>query len=169
MREVVAAHVALGVTDGPTHTELRLRGGDRPYLLELGARVGGSGVSHFIVQHTTGVDYAAEALRLAAGLPPSPAAMGVEPSEACGVAANYIVPCGGSGVVTAIQGLDELAGDRRVDHVVRMLHPGDVVRPYPDFTAYPAFVLSHHASAQDAEEFHQFLKRHIRVEYASDG
>lgn len=70
VREVVAAHSALGVTDGPTHTELRLRGGERPYLLELGARIGGSGVSHYIAEHVTGADLAADALRLAAGLAP---------------------------------------------------------------------------------------------------
>ncbi|MFE9634584.1 ATP-grasp domain-containing protein [Streptomyces sp. NPDC006463] len=186
VREVAAAHSALGVTDGPAHTELRLRGGVRPYLLELGARVGGSGVSHYIAEHVTGADLAADALRVAAGLAPvgvndsvsvgesvgvggsasgSPARL----ARATGAAANYIVPCGGSGRITAIHGLDELAEDPRVDHIVQMLHPGDVVRPYPDFTGYPAFVLSHHTSTRDAEEFHRSLESRIRIDYAPTG
>jgi hypothetical protein len=165
VREVVAAHTALGVTEGPTHTELRLRGGTVPYLLEMGARIGGSGVSHYIASHVTGVDLAGQALRIAAGLP---AALG-EPgrlAKPVGAAANYIVPCGGSGRITAVHGLGELRDDPRVDHVVQMLFPGDVVRPYPDFTGYPAFVLSRHATVAEAEEFHRFLERTVRVDYA---
>lgn len=170
VREVVAAHSALGVTDGPTHTELRLRGGVRPYLLELGARVGGSGVSHYIAEHVCGADLAGDALRIAVGIAPrsvpdSPTRL----ARATGAAANYIVPCGGSGLITAIHGLEELTEDPRVDQVVQMLHPGDVVRPYPDFTGYPAFILSHHPSTEDAEEFHRALERRIRIDYAPAG
>ncbi|MER5888205.1 ATP-grasp domain-containing protein [Streptomyces sp. NPDC001941] len=169
VREVVAAHAALGVTEGPTHTELRLRGGERPYLLELGARVGGSGVSHYIAHHVTGTDLAAQALRIAAGLAPTLPETAEQPAPATGAAANYIVPCGGSGRIVALHGLEEVAKDPRVDHLVQMLHPGDVVRPYPDFTGYPAFVLSHHPSTADAEEFHRYLAEHIRIDYAPEG
>ncbi|MEU6895339.1 ATP-grasp domain-containing protein [Streptomyces sp. NPDC046557] len=165
-REVTAAHAALGITDGPTHTELRLRAG-APCLLELGARVGGSGVSHHIAWHVTGIDLAADALRIAVGLPPHSFASD-EDVVGTGAAANYIVPCGGHGRITAIHGLDALREDSRVDHVVQMLHPGDVVRPYPDFTGYPAFVLSHHASTAEAEEFHRHLASSVRIEYAPE-
>ncbi|MFF7364675.1 ATP-grasp domain-containing protein [Streptomyces sp. NPDC008125] len=177
-REVTAAHEALGITDGPTHTELRLRGGVTPYLLEMGARIGGSGVSHYIASGVTGIDFAAQALRIAAGIapgplgsePPGPATLsGSErPSEPVGAAANYIVPCGGYGRITAISGLDELRDDPRVDHVVQMLFPGDVVKPYPDFTGYPAFVLSRHANTAETEEFHRYLESAVRIDYADD-
>ncbi|MFI0821033.1 ATP-grasp domain-containing protein [Streptomyces sp. NPDC021098] len=166
--EVTAAHTALGITDGPTHTELRLRGGERPYLLELGARIGGSGVSGYIARNVTGRDFAADALRIATGQPPR--SFGGDPAPAAaGAAANYIVPCGGSGRITAIHGLDGLREDPRVDHIVQMLFPGDVVRPYPDFTGYPAFVLSRHATTAEAEEFHRALETAIRIEYAPEG
>jgi biotin carboxylase len=162
--EVTAAHKALGIADGPTHTELRLRGGHTPYILEVGARVGGSGVSHYIVEGATGVDFAAQALRVAAGLAPSRFTPG-GPAPAIAAAANYIVPCGGSGPITAIHGFDEVRADSRVDHLVQMLFPGDVVRPYPEFSGYPAFVLSRHPDTADAEDFHAALERDIRVEY----
>jgi len=169
-REVVAAHAALGITDGPTHTELRLRGGVTPYLLEMAARLGGSGVSQYIVSHVTGVDLAAQALRIAAGLPPDPlpASGPAAMPEPIGAAGNYIVQCGGSGRIAAIHGLDEARADPRVDHVVQMLHPGDLVRPYPDFPGYPAFVLSRHADTAETEEFHRHLERTIRIEYAEE-
>ncbi|QKV96351.1 ATP-grasp domain-containing protein [Streptomyces sp. NA02950] len=167
-REVTAAHTALGISDGPTHTELRLRGGERPYLLELGARIGGSGVSQYIVQHVTGRDFAADALRIAAGLSPLSFGDGRTPA-ATGAAANYIVPCGGSGRIESVHGLAELHDDPRVDHVVQMLFPGDVVRPYPDFTGYPAFVLSRHTTTAEAEEFHRTLETAVSVEYTPEG
>ncbi|MFJ8018051.1 ATP-grasp domain-containing protein [Streptomyces sp. NPDC096339] len=165
VREVIAAHAALGVSYGPTHTELRLRGGSTPYLLEMGARIGGSGVSHYIAGHVTGIDFAAQALRLAAGLPPT-VTLREGLAEAVAAAANYIVPCGGHGTITAVHGLDGVRADRRVDHVVQMLAPGDVVRPYPDFTGYPAFVLSRHEDTAEAEEFHAHLERAVRIDYA---
>ncbi|WP_432057014.1 ATP-grasp domain-containing protein [Streptomyces sp. bgisy022] len=167
LREVTAAHRALGITDGPTHTELRLRGGGTPYLLEMGARIGGSGVSHYIASAVTGIDLAAQALRIAAGITPEPLGAGSMPMPVA-AAANYIVPCHGSGRITAIRGLDELRNDPRVDHVVQMLFPGDVVRPYPDFTGYPAFVLSRHADTSEAEAFHRYLDQAVRVDYAHD-
>ncbi|THV42609.1 ATP-grasp domain-containing protein [Glycomyces buryatensis] len=163
-REVVAAHAAIGLTDGPAHTELRLREGKRPFLLEMGARVGGSGVSHHIVAGAVGADLAADALRIAVGREPERTT-----TVAAGAAANYIVPCGGSGRITAIHGLDELRDHPSVDHLVQILHPGDVVRPYPDFTGYPAFVLSTHRSTAEAEQFHRHLDESIRIDYAPEG
>ncbi|MFF9194062.1 ATP-grasp domain-containing protein [Streptomyces sp. NPDC014779] len=167
VREVTAAHAALGITDGPTHTELRLRGGTRPYLLEMGARIGGSGVSHYVASHVSGVDLAAEALRIAVGGAPA-GGYGEGLAEPVGAAANYIVPCGGHGRISAVHGLDALREDPRVDHVVQMLFPGDEVRPYPDFTGYPAFVLSRHGGTAEAEEFHALLDRSVRVDYAEE-
>jgi hypothetical protein len=81
------------------------------------------------------------------------------------VAANYIVPCGGAGRITTITGLAEAAADAQVDHVVQMLFPGDVVRPYPEFSGYPAFVLSRHPSHADAERLHARLERSVRIGY----
>ncbi|MCY0935587.1 ATP-grasp domain-containing protein [Streptomyces sp. H34-S4] len=165
VREVTAAHAALGVAVGPTHTELRLRGGCDPYLLEMGARIGGSGVSHYIAEAVTGIDFAGQALRLAAGLPPA-RAVEAGLAEPVAAAANYIVPCGGHGTITAVHGIDALRADARVDHVVQMLVPGDLVRPYPDFTGYPAFVLSRHADLSEAEGFHAHLEAAVRIDYA---
>lgn len=167
VREVTAAHAALGIADGPTHTELRLRGGTKPYLLEMGARIGGSGVSHYVASHVSGVDLAAEALRIAVGGGPADG-YGEGLAEPVGAAANYIVPCGGHGRISAVHGLDALREDPRVDHVVQMLFPGDEVRPYPDFTGYPAFVISRHGSTAEAEEFHALLERAIRIDYAEE-
>ncbi|WP_091042155.1 ATP-grasp domain-containing protein [Glycomyces sambucus] len=163
-REVTAALAAIGVTDGPSHTELRLVDG-RPYVLETGARIGGSGVSSYLTRATAGVDLVADALRTAVGAVPHSHLGPITPRGAAG---NYIVPCGGQGVITAIDGLDAVAAHPDVDHVVQMLHPGDRVRPYPDFSGYPAFVLSRHAEVKDAMAFHEQLPGMVRISYARE-
>lgn len=160
---VERAHRALEVENGPTHTELRLGSDGVPYILEVGARVGGSGVSHAIVQSATGVDFFAEAFAAALGRRPG-SLEGAAPGYA-NAAGNYIVPCHGSGVIREIRGLETLRAHPAVTSVVQMLHPGDVVRPYPDFSGYPAFILSAHASVDDLIGFHELLDREIEVVY----
>ncbi|MGO4758310.1 acetyl-CoA carboxylase biotin carboxylase subunit family protein, partial [Streptomyces sp. 2MCAF27] len=59
--EVIGAHHAFGVTEGTTHTEVRLVGGVRPVLVEMGARIGGGGFMHHLVHLSSGIDLAAEA------------------------------------------------------------------------------------------------------------
>ena len=49
VKEVTGAVSALGIHQGPAHTELRLDKDGTPYVIEVGARIGGSGVSHYIV------------------------------------------------------------------------------------------------------------------------
>ncbi|GAA1659092.1 hypothetical protein GCM10009830_00040 [Glycomyces endophyticus] len=164
-REVSAALAAIGVEDGPSHTELRLVDGV-PHVLETGARIGGSGVSSYLAKEVAGVDLVADALRVAVGAVPH---SHLRPIVARGAAANYIVPCGGQGVIAAVDGLDEVAAHPDVDHVVQMLGPGDTVRPYPDFSGYPAFVLSRHADAKAAVAFHEQLPAMVRISYTEEG
>ncbi|MFJ3937647.1 ATP-grasp domain-containing protein [Streptomyces parvus] len=159
--QVTGAHRALGVTDGPTHAELRMRG-DKAYLLEMGARVGASGGSHHIVESVTGVDFAGETVRIAMGEEP---VSWNRPVESPGVGAMYFVPVGGSGRITNIAGLAEAADDPRVDRVIQLLHPGDEVLPYPEYSGYPGFVLSRHDDHRDAEEFHHELDTSVSVHY----
>lgn len=160
---VERAHRALDVENGPTHTELRLGSNGLPYILEVGARVGGSGVSHSIVESATGVDFFAESFAAALGCRPD-SLEGAAPGYA-NAAGNYIVPCRGSGVIREIRGLEELRAHPAVTSVVQMMHPGDVVRPYPDFSGYPAFILSAHATFEELTGFHALLDREIEVVY----
>ncbi|ODA90759.1 hypothetical protein ATY41_08925 [Leifsonia xyli subsp. xyli] len=76
--------------NGPTHTELRLDSDGVPYILEIGARVGGSGVSHAIVESATGVDFFAEAFAVALGR--RPGSFGAPAPGYVNAAGNYISP-----------------------------------------------------------------------------
>ncbi|MFI1168030.1 ATP-grasp domain-containing protein [Streptomyces sp. NPDC020801] len=160
--EVVDAHHAFGVTEGTTHTELRLVGGVRPVLLEMGARIGGGGFMHHLVHVSSGIDLAAEALRIHLGR--EPVCWREEPVPAGHVAA-YLVPVGSGGRIKRVRGLDAVRTDPQVDHVVQTVGPGAVLRPYPDWSGYPAIVLSRHESDAAAVKFRDHLARTLHVEY----
>ncbi|WP_030410738.1 ATP-grasp domain-containing protein [Streptomyces sp. NRRL S-1448] len=160
--EVIGAHRAFGVTDGTTHTELRLVGGVRPVLLEMTARLGGGGNMHHLAHVSSGIDLAAEALRIHLGQ--EPLCWHAEPVPA-GHAAAYLVPIGSGGRVKRIRGLEAVRTDPQVDYVVQTAGPGAVLRPYPDWSGNPAVVLSHHASDAEAEAYLAHLARTLHVEY----
>ncbi|MFE0511248.1 ATP-grasp domain-containing protein [Streptomyces sp. NPDC058964] len=160
--EVIGAHHAFGVTEGTTHTELRLVGGVRPVLLEMTARLGGGGNMHHLTHVSSGIDLAAEALRIHLGQ--EPLCWREDPAPA-GHAAAYLVPIGSGGRVKRIRGLEAVRADPRVDYVVETAGPGALLRPYPDWTGNPAVVLSHHESDAEAAAFLAHLSRTLHVEY----
>lgn len=160
---VEQAHVALGIDTGPAHTELRLGRDGKPYILEIGARVGGSGVSHVLVEAAIGIDYFAEVFAVALGRRPS--VLDLDRRAPIRAAGNYIVPCGGSGTISEIRGLETVRKDAAVTDVVQMMRAGDRVRPYPEFSGYPAFILSAHDDLDQLITFHQHLDRDVSVRY----
>lgn len=162
--EVVGAHRAFGVTDGPTHTELRIVGGTRPVLLEMAARMGGGGSLHHLVSISAGIDLAGDALRSYLGREPL-CWSATRQTHGTGYAASYSMPVGRGGRIARIRGLEQVRADPRVDDVVQTVFPGEVIRPYPDFSGYPAMVMSHHPSDADVVAFHRELDRTLRVEF----
>ncbi|GHI24256.1 hypothetical protein Shyd_56270 [Streptomyces hydrogenans] len=128
----------------------------------MGARVGASGASHHIVESVTGADFTGDTFRIAMGQEP----LGWnDPVWHRGTGAMYFVPVGGSGRITKIAGLSEAAADPRVDRIVQLLHPGDRILPYPEYSGYPGFVFSRHDSYEDAEQFHDALDESVVIHY----
>ncbi|MFF8790903.1 ATP-grasp domain-containing protein [Streptomyces sp. NPDC015125] len=164
--EVIGAHHAFGITEGTTHTELRLVGGVRPVLLEMGARLGGGGFTHHLVHFSTGIDLAAETLRIHLGR--EPLCWREEPALV-GHVAVYEVPVGSGGRMKQVHGLDSVRNDPQVDYVVQTVSPGELLLPYPDFSGYPAIVVSRHESDAAAVAYRAHLARTLHVEYEEQG
>lgn len=163
---MIGAHHAFGVTEGTTHTELRLVGGVRPVLLEMAARIGGGGYMAHFAHVAGGIDLAAEALRIHLGR--APRCWGQEAVPA-GHVAVYQVPVGTGGRVERIHGLDSVRADPRVDYVVQTAGPGTRLPPFPDFAGYPVIVISRHGSDAEAEAYREHLARTLYVEYEDQG
>lgn len=62
----VAANKAIGIKDGPSHTEIKVTK-DGPKIVELGARLGGDNITTHLVPLSTGVDMVECAIKIALG------------------------------------------------------------------------------------------------------
>ena len=110
---------AIGITDGPSHTEVKLDG-SQVTVIETHTRLGGDGIAE-LVHLTTGVNWR----RLALGWP-----IGVQlsPGPAAAGAAATVFFTAPAGVVTEVLPIPELASASIVDWRISV-SPGDVVRP----------------------------------------
>lgn len=160
--QAVGGMAALDLTNGPGHCELRLRNSTQPYLLEIGARIGGSGVSQFIVQESIGIDYADLQFRQS-----SQAALPELPYIATPIAAagNWIIPLGGHGQLVKVEGLRAVHEHPDTRRILTFLEPDTHVQPYPVFSGYPGFVLSRHTDWQSGVDYHRWLSQTIQTHW----
>ncbi len=160
--EIEKGVLALGIVDGHAHVEFRVREGV-PYLVEIGARMGASGLADFYVSMSSGERPTQLVVRnLLGGADVSALPTRPRPRFA---SANYVLPTGSGGVLAGIDGLDEIRSHPAVRFVLEILSPGTVVPPYPKFVGYPAFVMSQHRTADDAVAFHRLLEKKLKVRY----
>lgn len=155
LREAACAGVkALGITMGAAHVEMRLDAEGLPYVIEIGARIGGSGVSHFIVEQGTGVSFAGLCMSAALGLPtpPLPDALPVRK-----ISANYIIPLRGAGRFCGFIGMDAVCQHSETVRVLTFFESGHVVPPPPAFGGYPGFIFSVHPTQAAARSYHRWL------------
>lgn len=160
-RAVLAAHRQIGICFGASHTELRLRADGTPVLLEIAARMGGSGTVHYLVETATGIDFLGAVLRQAvSGELPD-----LRPTRQR-YAADWIIPVTGHGVYAGLTGADKVRQHRATDLLLELMRPGKVVPQWPRFSGYPAFVLSSHAGYQQCRDFHAWLEDTISIAWA---
>lgn len=99
IREVaVAANKAIGIQNGPSHTEIKVTK-DGPKIVELGARLGGDCITTHLVPLSTGVNMVECSIRIALGEKPD-----LEAKWSKGVAIRYLKT--GIGEIDAIIGVD---------------------------------------------------------------
>ena len=115
----VAGVKALGLDNCAAHAELKLMDGE-PYLMEIGARLGGDFISTELTHLSTGVDMVAAAIDVALGIEPD-----LRPKEASkGVCIRYFTPQPGR--LTAINHL-ELLNDPHVYDAEIYHQVGDMI------------------------------------------
>lgn len=112
---------ALRLNDCSAHAEVKYMDG-KPYIMEIGARLGGDFISTDLTHQSTGIDMVAAAINVALGQEPCLTPF-IEPS---GVAIRYFTP--DPGVVRAIE-RTELLNRPDVYDAEIYVKPGDTVRP----------------------------------------
>lgn len=95
----IAANKAIGITDGPSHTEIKVTA-EGPKIVELGARLGGDNITTHLVPLSTGVDMIECCIRIALGEEPD-----ITPKFHKASAIRYIRS--NVGVIEEINGLKE--------------------------------------------------------------
>jgi len=120
-RVAEAAAAAVGVTDGPTHVELRF-GPDGPQVMELAARLGG-GHNAELCRAAVGVDLNGLALAAALGEPIAEGDLQAEPQVGSALV-RFLVPP--EGVLQEVDGVEEARAVEGVQEVRIYREPGHV-------------------------------------------
>ncbi|MEC1258981.1 ATP-grasp domain-containing protein [Bacillus swezeyi] len=166
IREVERAVSALGIHQGPAHTELRLDKDGKPYVIEVGARIGGSGVSHYIVKESTGINFMQLVIQNAfKPLEEHQFTGQIHPKKTAG---NYIIPVQGAGTFEKIDGLETVKKRPDVKRVFQFFNTGAEILPYPHFSGYPGFILTSHDSYEECEAFYQRLNDELTIIYQNN-
>ncbi|MEU0334063.1 ATP-grasp domain-containing protein [Streptomyces sp. NPDC006193] len=149
----------MGVTDGPSHTELRLTAGG-PVVIESHNRVGGGHINE-LVEAAYGIDLigygVAWPLGLVEALPGSPVAKG-------GACTRFVRR--DPGTVTAVSGVEEIAARPDVLAAQVSVRPGDTVRPLRDNWDRLGFVAVRAEDTDAAVALCERLTEEVRVEVA---
>lgn len=162
------AVAAVGIEEGPSHTELQLVGGTEPHVLEIGARIGGSGVSQVIVHASTGIELAEVVIRQALGHALDISRWTCSDGSRLGpraTASNWIIPLQGYGIFQGFSGLDTVREHPETRLVVEFLRSGDEVPEWPRWSTYPGFVFSCHPSYQAGLDYYRFLSDTVSIQW----
>ena len=141
-RVAIAANRAIGIQNGPSHTEIKVtkRGAK---IVELGARLGGDCITTHLVPLSTGVNMVELSIRIAMGDKPE-----IKPSFAKGSAIRYFRH--GAGKVVRLDGVDEakrIPGIRQVSVVHGV---GEDVHEITSSSERMGFVVAQGDDPQDA-------------------
>jgi biotin carboxylase len=117
---------ALGITDGPTHLELRI-GPDGPQVMEEAGRLGG-GHNAELCREVVGVDLNAVAMRAAVGEPVDETELRPEP-QVGGACVRFLVPPE-TGVLREVTGVEEARAVEGVRELWIYRRPGHSFGPF---------------------------------------
>lgn len=153
----VAANKAIGITSGPSHTEIIVTN-DGPKIVELGARLGGDCITTHLVPLSTGVDMVECCIRIALGETPDIAARFNR-----GSAIRYFKQ--NAGVVESINGLNVAKSMPGVKQVSIVHGVGERVTEIDSSTARMGFVITQGEDAEIASRFCQEALDKISITY----
>ena len=142
-RVTEAACKAIGITTGPSHTEIKITK-DGPKIVELGARLGGDNITTFLVPLSTGVDMVECCIRLALGEKAD-----ITPKKEKGSAIRYFK--NDVGLITGINGVDEAGNSEGIVNVTIVHDVGETAKEIRSSNDRVGFVIAEGNDADDAE------------------
>ena len=141
-RVAIAANKAIGIENGPSHTEIIVTS-QGPKIVELGARLGGDCITTHLVPLSTGVNMVEACIRIALGEKPD-----IASPFSRGSANRYFNQH--AGVVKAIYGVKEAMNITGVQEVNIVHGIGEVITDITDSGSRMGFVIAQGKDADDA-------------------
>lgn len=155
-RAAKAANRAVGITNGPSHTEIIVTG-EGPKIVELGARLGGDCITTHLVPLSTGVNMVECCIRSSLGEKPD-----IERKFSKGSAIRYFRQK--AGTVKSIQGVEEaekLDGVKQISFVIGV---GMKITNIINSAARMGFVIAQSDSAEHAVSICEQAMDRVRIE-----
>lgn len=140
----VAANKAIGITNGPSHTEIIITA-EGPKIVELGARLGGDCITTHLVPLSTGVNMVSCCIKIALGEKPD-----VLPKFCKGSAIRYFQQKAGK--ITQITGIEDAKNIENIKQVSIVHGVGDTITEIDSSAARMGFVIAQGNNADHAIE-----------------
>lgn len=153
----IAANKAIGITNGPSHTEIRVTK-DGPKIVELGARLGGDCITTHLVPLSTGVDMVENSIRIALGEQPD-----LSPKFSMGSAIRYLD--NKKGKIKSITGIEEAEHVENVKQVSIVHGVGEDVGYIRSSVDRIGFVIAQANDSSDAIDACEKGIAKIKVQY----
>lgn len=141
-RVAIAANKAIGIKNGPSHTEIIVTE-EGPKIVEIGARLGGDCITTHLVPLSTGVNMVEACIKIALGEKPN-----IIPTINRGSAIRYFNQQ--SGFVTRINGLEEAKRSVGVKQISIVHGVGEQLNEIIDSGSRMGFVIAQGKDATDA-------------------
>lgn len=137
-----AAVRAIGIVNGPSHTEIKITG-DGPKIVELGARLGGDNITTYLVPLSTGVDMVESCINIALGEKPD-----ISRKLDCGSAVKYFESS--KGILECVINVKNAELIPGVKKIVFTKHLGDSISDIQSSTDRIGFVIAQGRNSQEA-------------------
>ncbi|MBI4354996.1 MAG: ATP-grasp domain-containing protein [Candidatus Omnitrophica bacterium] len=154
---VCRAIKALGIDQGPTHTEVLVTSRGIK-LVELAARGGGFGIVHQIVPIVSGVDLVRATIQVALGLQPD-----ITPQYARAAVLRFFQPQA-FGTVRRIRGVEDAKRMEGIVEVVMEVKPGQLLGPITRDGERPGYLIASAPTRELALQYADAAERAVRFE-----
>ena len=155
-----AANKAIGIQNGPSHTEIKVTKGG-PKIVELGARLGGDCITTHLVPLSTGVNMVECSIRISLGEKPD-----IKAKWNMGAAIRYLET--GKGIVKSISGIEDAKSIPGIVQVSIVHGVGEYVDEIRSSVDRVGFIIAQAESADYAIELSEKGKSLIGVETYND-
>lgn len=155
-RVAIAANKAIGIENGPSHTEIIVTE-TGPKVVELGARLGGDCITTHLVPLSTGVNMVEACIRIALGFKPD-----IIATLKRGAAIRYFQQH--AGVVKSIEGIEEAQRMPGVKQISIVHGIGEYISEITSSGSRMGFVIAQGYNAIDAAEKCEVALTNIKVD-----